>query len=43
MDVYVQPRNVDVQVRRLRTSVNRNGEPNIIRTVRMAGYGLEIE
>jgi two-component system, OmpR family, phosphate regulon response regulator PhoB len=42
-DVHVQPRNVDVQVRRLRRSMNRDGEPDIIRTIRMAGYALEIE
>jgi two-component system, OmpR family, phosphate regulon response regulator PhoB len=38
----VQPRNVDVQGR-LRRSMNRDGEPDIIRTIRMAGYALEIE
>ena len=42
-NVHVQPRNVDVHVRRLRSSVNREGEPDIVRTVRMAGYILEIE
>jgi two-component system, OmpR family, phosphate regulon response regulator PhoB len=42
-DVHVQPRNVDVQVRRLRRSMNRDGEPDIIRTIRMVDYALEIE
>jgi two-component system, OmpR family, phosphate regulon response regulator PhoB len=42
-DVYVQYRTVDAHVLRLRRSINRDGAPEMIRTVRMVGYGLEIE
>jgi two-component system phosphate regulon response regulator PhoB len=42
-DSYVDPRNVDVLVRRLRRSITRDGEADLIRTVRGAGYGLNIE
>ncbi len=39
-DVYVEPRTVDVHIRRLRKAVNGKGETDIIRTVRSAGYAL---
>jgi two-component system, OmpR family, phosphate regulon response regulator PhoB len=40
-NIYVETRTVDVHIRRLRTAVNANGEPDLIRTVRSAGYSLE--
>lgn len=40
-DVYVEPRTVDVHIRRLRRAINARGEPDLIRTVRAAGYALD--
>jgi two-component system phosphate regulon response regulator PhoB len=40
-DVYVEPRTVDVHVRRLRKALNGAGERDLIRTVRSAGYALD--
>ncbi|MCB9958648.1 MAG: phosphate regulon transcriptional regulator PhoB [Rhodospirillaceae bacterium] len=43
-DVYVEPRTVDVHIRRLRKALNGNQEtdmPDLIRTVRSAGYALD--
>lgn len=40
-DVYVEPRTVDVHIRRLRRAINARGAPDIIRTVRSAGYALD--
>jgi len=40
-NIYVETRTVDVHIRRLRTAINANGEPDLIRTVRSAGYSLE--
>ncbi|MCG8548347.1 MAG: phosphate regulon transcriptional regulator PhoB [Alphaproteobacteria bacterium] len=40
-DVYVEARTVDVHIRRLRKALNGGGEPDLIRTVRAAGYALE--
>jgi two-component system phosphate regulon response regulator PhoB len=46
-DVYVEQRTVDVHIRRLRKAVNAttSGEelPDVIRTVRSAGYALDVE
>lgn len=42
-DVYVEPRTVDVHIRRLRKALNAPDEPDLIRTVRAAGYALEKE
>ncbi len=46
-DVYVEQRTVDVHIRRLRKAVNAtpSGEelPDVIRTVRSAGYALDSE
>ncbi|MCS6892380.1 MAG: phosphate regulon transcriptional regulator PhoB [Rhodovarius sp.] len=42
-DIHVEPRTVDVHIRRLRKAVNGEGEPDIIRTVRSAGYALDLE
>jgi two-component system phosphate regulon response regulator PhoB len=39
-DSYVDPRTVDVHVRRLRKALNTEGHPDAIRTVRAAGYAL---
>lgn len=42
-DVYVEQRTVDVHIRRLRKAINAGGRPDIIRTVRSAGYALDTE
>ena len=42
-DAIVEARTVDVHVQRLRDSITREGEPDVIRTVRTAGYVLEVE
>ncbi|MCB2102915.1 MAG: phosphate regulon transcriptional regulator PhoB [Rhodobacterales bacterium] len=40
-DVYVEIRTVDVHIRRLRKALNAPDEPDLIRTVRSAGYALD--
>ena len=40
-DIYVEPRTVDVHIRRLRKALNADDEPDLIRTVRAAGYALD--
>ncbi|HMA13723.1 MAG: phosphate regulon transcriptional regulator PhoB [Bacteroidota bacterium] len=40
-DVYVEPRTVDVHIRRLRKALNQVGDDDLIRTVRSAGYSLD--
>ncbi len=40
-DVYVEPRTVDVHIRRLRKAINGPRERDLIRTVRSAGYALD--
>jgi two-component system, OmpR family, phosphate regulon response regulator PhoB len=40
-DVYVEPRTVDVHIRRLRRALNAPGEADLLRTVRSAGYALD--
>ena len=40
-DVYVEPRTVDVHIRRLRKAVNGDDGIDLIRTVRSAGYALD--
>jgi two-component system, OmpR family, phosphate regulon response regulator PhoB len=42
-DIHVEPRTVDVHVRRLRKAINGPGELDVIRTVRAAGYALDTE
>ena len=42
-DIHVEPRTVDVHVRRLRKAINGPGEADVIRTVRSAGYALDVE
>lgn len=40
-DAYVEPRTVDVHIRRLRKALNDSGGADLIRTVRAAGYALD--
>ncbi|HYB09389.1 MAG TPA: phosphate regulon transcriptional regulator PhoB [Alphaproteobacteria bacterium] len=40
-DVYVEPRTVDVHIRRLRRALNADTQTDPIRTVRSAGYALD--
>lgn len=42
-DVYVEARTVDVHIGRLRKALNRDTECDPIRTVRSAGYALDVE
>jgi two-component system phosphate regulon response regulator PhoB len=42
-DSDIEPRTVDVHIRRLRKAINDGGRPDIIRTVRSAGYALDSE
>jgi two-component system, OmpR family, phosphate regulon response regulator PhoB len=42
-DIHVEPRTVDVHIRRLRKSMNNDGELDLVRTVRAAGYALDTE
>jgi two-component system, OmpR family, phosphate regulon response regulator PhoB len=42
-DIHVEPRTVDVHIRRLRRAINGPGEADLIRTVRSAGYALDGE
>lgn len=40
-EIYLEPRTVDVHVRRLRRTLNAGGRHDIIRTVRAAGYAMD--
>ena len=42
-DIHVEPRTVDVHIRRLRKAINGEGEADLVRTVRAAGYALDAE
>ena len=42
-DIHVEPRTVDVHIRRLRKAINGPNEVDLIRTVRSAGYALDAE
>jgi len=42
-DSDIEPRTVDVHIRRLRKALNDGGKGDIIRTVRSAGYALDRE
>ncbi|MFD1612567.1 phosphate regulon transcriptional regulator PhoB [Sphingomonas tabacisoli] len=42
-DADIEPRTVDVHIRRLRQAINAGGHPDIIRTVRSAGYALDAD
>ena len=37
----IEVRTVDVHIRRLRQALSRDGQPDLIRTVRSAGYSLD--
>ncbi len=39
--IHVESRTVDVHIRRLRKVINCDGRPDLIRTVRSAGYSLD--
>ena len=39
----VELRTVDVQIRRIRKALNEGGKPDLIRTVRSAGYALDLD
>jgi two-component system phosphate regulon response regulator PhoB len=42
-DIHVEPRTVDVHIRRLRKAINAEDERDLVRTVRAAGYALDTE
>ena len=42
-DIHVEPRTVDVHIRRLRKAINGENELDVVRTVRAAGYALDTE
>jgi two-component system phosphate regulon response regulator PhoB len=42
-DIYIEARTVDVHIRRLRVALNLEGQPDLIRTVRAAGYALDMQ
>jgi two-component system phosphate regulon response regulator PhoB len=42
-DIHVEPRTVDVHIRRLRKAINIDSGADVIRTVRSAGYALDQE
>ena len=42
-DVYLDLRTVDVHVGRLRKALNGAGDTDVIRTVRGAGYAMDVE
>jgi len=42
-DIHVELRTVDVHIRRLRKAINNEGEADLIRTVRSAGYALDAD
>jgi two-component system, OmpR family, phosphate regulon response regulator PhoB len=42
-DSEIEPRTVDVHIRRLRKALNESGRRDLIRTVRAAGYALDRE
>jgi two-component system phosphate regulon response regulator PhoB len=40
-DVFVEPRTIDVHIRRLRQALNAHGGSDLIRTVRATGYAID--
>ena len=42
-DIHVEPRTVDVHIRRLRKAINGPNELDLVRTVRAAGYAIDTE
>ena len=41
MDMEIEPRTVDVHIRRLRKALNDPNDPELIRTVRSVGYAID--
>jgi two-component system phosphate regulon response regulator PhoB len=41
-DIYVETRTVDVHIRRLRKALETPGTVNLIRTIRAAGYSIDV-
>ena len=41
--IHVEIRTVDVHVKRLRSALNAGGKPDLIRTVRSAGYAMNMQ
>ena len=41
--IHVETRTVDVHIRRLRNALNAGGEKDLIRTVRSAGYAMDMK
>ena len=41
-DIYVEIRTVDVHIGRLRKALDGGGRPDLIRTVRGAGYAIDL-
>jgi two-component system phosphate regulon response regulator PhoB len=41
-DIHVELRTVDVHIRRLRKALGAHGDDDVIRTVRAAGYALDV-
>jgi two-component system phosphate regulon response regulator PhoB len=41
-DTEIEPRTIDVHIRRLRKAINGPGEVDIVRTVRAVGYALDL-
>lgn len=42
-NIHVEPRTVDVHIRRLRKALNGSSDADLIRTVRSAGYAIDAE
>ena len=42
-DAAIEPRMVDVRIRRVRKALNRGGQADLVRTVRAAGYALDVD
>jgi len=42
-NIHVEPRTVDVHIRRLRKALNGTDKPDLIRTVRSAGYAIDVD
>ena len=43
IDDEIEPRTVDVHIRRLRKALDVGRSPDVIRTVRSAGYAMELQ
>lgn len=41
-DIFVEERTIDVHIRRLRKALNAGGAEDLLRTVRGAGYSLDV-